>query len=237
MTDQTSYAVDAQTFARAWLSVALASGKDLTSPLLDKTVAIEAHADGVLLVATDRYVLLSAWVPRVEKNLAPPPEVSELPAETYVAADPDGRCRGLLNYVLDVQSREGAKPASIILDLGVTEPDDDPQGFFDGMDLQWVVMSYPNHERLRLGTVAGQWAQWRGLVAEFKGKRTWAIALNPEIVGRLAKLGRLHPGPLLWEFGGVERAAKLQIGGEETPLVSGVVMPVRYGFDDEDTPE
>ena len=37
--------------------------------------------------------------------------------------------------------------------------------------------------------------------------KTDAIALNPDLVARLVKLGKLHGSPLLWRFGGRDKAA------------------------------
>lgn len=59
---------------------------------------------------------------------------------------------------------------------------------------------------------------------------TYTAALNPDIVGRLAKLGKFHAAaPILWRFGGADQMAAVEVPGD--PAVTGVVMPVRWDFD------
>ena len=69
---------DAPTFARAWLCVRQATATKDDAAVLSKTVAVEEFDHGTRLVATDRYMLLTAWVPRLR-----PPE-----APDYRAAEP-----------------------------------------------------------------------------------------------------------------------------------------------------
>mgnify|MGYP002132855720 CR=1 FL=1 len=54
---------DVPNLARGWLSVAQASANDKDLPTLHRTIALEVFPNGLRLVATDRYILLSAWVP------------------------------------------------------------------------------------------------------------------------------------------------------------------------------
>lgn len=91
---------DAPTLARAWLSVAQASSSDKDLVTLDRTVAIEEFPTGVRLVATDRYVLLTAWVPDLGAYYEPrEPGLDEAPDRTVITKDSDGRGRGLLGYL------------------------------------------------------------------------------------------------------------------------------------------
>ena len=53
---------DAPTLAHAWLAVAQASSTDKDMPYLYRSVTVEEHPNGVRLLATDRFVLLAAWV-------------------------------------------------------------------------------------------------------------------------------------------------------------------------------
>lgn len=237
-----TYHLDALTLARAWLSVAQASGRDADVPLLHRTVALEAHRDGVRLVATDRYVVLHAWVPSADNDLAEPPDLSELPESTWVAADPHGRAKGLMAHLLKIHSDEEAKPGIVTVDLGVRAPDEGPQATFEGLETVWVVLTYPNHERLRLETIQQDFVSWRHPLASFQPVRTTAIALNPDIVRRLAKLGPLHGNAALrWHFGGPDKVALIEIGAQGVEPgdvhVQGGVMPIRWGFDEIEEPD
>lgn len=227
---------DAALLARAWLSVASVSGTDKETPLLYRTVAVEEFGDGVRLVATDRYAILHAWVPAAESDLADEPELADAPLRTVVAADVHGRAKGFLAHVLGRvtadEDEDIPKQTLIGLDLDVVEPDGDEPATFEGMDRAWVVLDYPGHERLRLGTVEGEWPSWRTVDATFKPQRTGDVALSPDIVTRLAKVAKWHPGPLVWHFGGAEKAARVEFG--TAVQVRGLVMPVRWGFGEDE---
>ena len=227
---------DAAQLAKAWLSVAFASGADKEVPLLNRTVAIEEFDFGVRLVATDRYAILHCWVPTATTDLADEPDLADAPIRTVVACDPHGRAKGFLAYVLAraIEDEDDAtKQLLVTLDLDVMEPDDDEPATFDGMDRAWVVLDYPGHERVRLGTVDGKFPSWRDIDASFTPKRTGDVALNAEIIGRLAKVGKFHGNaPLIWHFGGAEKAARIEIGTD--PHVHGLVMPMRWGFGEDE---
>ncbi len=225
---------DALHLARGWLSVAVASGKDGNRPALDRTVSIEEFAEGVRLVATDSYVILHAWVPNIEHIDDPEPGIDEAPIATAVAMDPHGRARGFLGYALALANAadDDAPPVEVRLRLGVTLDDpDDPTPAFDGMEPSFVLIELPEAERLKLMTYEGEYPHWRKLLPGFEPERTTAIALNPEIVGRLSKLGKINQGrPLLWTFGGENQMALVEVLDSD-PHVGGAVMPVRWDFD------
>lgn len=219
---------DAAQFARAWLSVAHASGKDDALPVIARTIAIESYLHGVRLVATDRYVLLRSWVPNTDTGIDDEPGIDELPDLTVIAADVDGRARNLLAYLLKQADDEDVETLHVRLILDETDYDPDAPTF-DGMDRLCVVIDYPGRERLRLPTRDGEFPDWRNIVDKFVAQRTTQIALNPDVVGRLAKLGKLHDNaPLLWNFGGEHKAALFEVRNSD-PALTGVFMPVRLG--------
>lgn len=221
---------DARSLARGWLSVAVASGKDSGRPALDRTMSIEAYPTGLRLVATDSYVLLRSWVPNIEHDLEPEPSLDEAPYATAVAMDPHGRGRGFLGHVLRLAAQENALPVEVRVSLGVVdEIDETDQGAFAGMEARYVVLDLPDQERLKLQSYDGSYPSWRGL--QFKGETTARVGLNPAIIGRLAKLGKVHKEAMLgWEFGGEVGAARLVVVGAD-PTCEGLVMPCRWDFD------
>lgn len=224
---------EALPLAQGWLSVAVASGKDSARPQLDRTVSIEAYPEGVRLVATDSYVLLHTWVPNIEHSLDPEPSLDEAPYATAVVMDPHSRGRGFLAYALGLAKAgdEDGPPVEVRLTLGVTEVDDSAEPSFEGMEATYVTLELPDAERLKLQTYEGDYPAWRRILPGFDPVRTESIALNPEIVGRLAKLGKLNDGrPIRWTFGGENQMARVEIHDSD-PLITGVVMPVRWDFD------
>lgn len=221
-------------FAQAWLSVAIASSPDKDRPALHRTVLIEQFAEGCRLVATDSYVLLTAWVPDDRHEFATEPALDEAPLAVGVARDPHGRGKGFMAHLLNLARSEETKldPPEIDVRLGVTDPERANAGTFEGMEAEFIVVEYPDHERLILPAYEGEYPNWRSVVPGFSPVTTEAIALNPEIVGRLAKLGKLNgeDNPLVWRFGGPDKMAQVEVAHSD-PFVHGVVMPVRWDFD------
>lgn len=221
---------DAATLARGWLSVALASGADDAVPALFRTLCLEEFSTGLRLVATDSYILLRAWVPGAHaEEFVPEPTDDEAPVSTTVVIDPHGRAKALLAHLLKLTSAKDALPEEVQLNAAASF-DDDPVPSLAGLEARWVTMEHPDHERLRLQTYEGAYPNWRKVLAGFESKKTSAIALNPELLGRLVKLEKFHAGaPLRWRFGGENRMALVEVPSE--PFVSGAAMPVRWDFD------
>lgn len=241
---------DAREFARAWLSVNVAAGKDL-NPVLDRTIAIELHArpgdrgiepaiDGARLIATDRRILLMTWVPTLDSYNAGPPPLDEAPYLDTVATDIDGRAASLCAYAVGLTSDDGYTVGDLELELAIDRhrPAGDPGQNGNGLPLpderRYVSLELPDVERVWLRQLVEDYPQWRRLVRQHVAKTTKAVALDPAVLGKLAKLAKYHPAelPLLWHFGGPDRTAWLELAGSD-PLVEGLVMPVRWSFDEQ----
>ena len=210
-------------FAVAWRSVALGWSKDKARPVLDHTIAVEVFEHGVRLVSTDSYVLLHTWVGADEYTGEAPP-ISERPISTVVAQDSYGRSIGLMAHVINIASDENAPRVDVVLGVGVM--DDDPF-VLAGMARPCVTLAVADQELLRLPLVESDFPDWRALLDGFTPVMTDAIALQPKLVARLAKLGDFHDNqPLRWQWGGPEGMALIDVVGSD-PFVSGLVMPVR----------
>lgn len=220
---------DAATLARGWLSVALAGGKDGDRPVLDRTVHIEQHAGGLRLVATDTQVLLHAFVPDLDHELDPAPGLDEVPIATATARDPYARGRGFLAHVLKLASGDDAEPIELRVRLNVLAGET-AQPAFVGMEAHQVVLEYPDVERQTLDVVEGPYPSWRRLL-DVRPVPTDRVALSPDIVGRLAKIGKVQPlARIGWTFAGEQRAARVEFIDSD-PFVDGIVMPCRWDFD------
>lgn len=232
---------DAPTFARAWLSVAQASGVEKDLPVLNRTIAIEEYVHGVRLVATDRFILLTAWVPNVDTDTDTEPQIDEAPDRTVIAADLDSRGKSLLNYVQALHSRaekdggyiEGSIPLRIMFDVRLPAGQDGDQSTLDGLEPLYTVFEVPDVEKVYLDVVQAEWLGWRTLVHGFVGEVTDKITLNPHMVERVAKVRRWSEGSLSWLFGGPDRVALVDFVDSD-PHVSGLVMPIRLLVDGED---
>lgn len=238
---------DALALARAWLSVAQASGADKNAPTLNRTIAIEQYPGGVRLVSTDRYVLLTAWVPDLDVT-AEEPALDEAPLRTVVAQDLDSRGKGLLKYLLklghwgkDTEVPYGGLECSIEFDVRLPiQPDEDQP--LDGMEATYVVLEATDVERVHLGVVVDDFPNWRDLLIGYTPLATDTIGIPLDRLARIAGIKSWARGPLSWQFAGPDKVAKVSTAvlQERDPAVTGLVMPARWKMigeaegDDED---
>lgn len=223
---------DAGILARGWLSVALASGRD-PYPVLDRTVHVEMYATGVRLTASDRYLVLTTWVPDLAHGAdEPAPDIDEAPMSSVAASDLHGRGKGLLEHLLKlVREQEDVETADPIeCRLAVTKANL-PEGVMalEGTDGQDLIIAHPEHSQESLPIVQGEFPNWRGMVAGHHSRSTQVVALNPYRLAAVAKLARYHPDecPILWNFGGSDYPAAIEVGNS-FPHVSGLVMPQKW---------
>ena len=223
---------DGPELAHAWLAVSAAAGADKKVPALFRTVLIEEYFDddaaGLLIYATDRFMLLKAWVPEVDG--CAPPTIDSMPRRIVVASDADRRANSLLGYVISLASREGDEyvhgDVEVRVDFDQRLPaGSDAQAVLEGMEPTYVVLTVPDVEKVYLEVVQAEPPDWRGLVADFVPEHTDHITVGAEIVERLAKVRKHASGRLVLGFGGVDRAALVEFEGSD-PHVSGIVMPI-----------
>lgn len=227
---------DARQIARGWLAVALAASDDRDRPQLFRTVHIEEHTAGLRLVATDSYVLLHAFVPNLEHDDTDYPALDEAPIATATAMDPHGRGKGFLGHVLKLATAyvDGMEPDPIDIRVNLNvaaSVRDAAQGTLAGLEARAVVLEYPGVERIELDVYDGGYPDVRySLEAAGVPAPTSRILLKPEIVARLAKIGKLHPAARIgWTWGGEDRPARLMMVDSD-PHIDGLVMPVRWDF-------
>lgn len=219
---------DALHLSRGWLSVALASSTDKDRPQLHRTVCVEHFDHGVRLVATDSYILLHAWVPELDSD-EPEPGRDEIPDAATIAIDSDRRALGFMQYLYALATADDAPRYEVTVHTAKLRAGDG-QGMFDGLAPDGIAIEFPGVEKVTLGAYDGGYPNWRKTLAGFAARKTDAVALNADRIGTLAKLGRLHTGPLLWRFGGRDQMALLDVGDSD-PHVGGAAMPVRWDFD------
>lgn len=217
------------TLAAGWLAVAQASANDRDLVTLHRTMALEVYPKGIRLVSTDRFVLLTAWIPDLRG--AEEPHVSELPDRIVVAQDSDGRGKGLLAYMLRLhRKKDGPLIPDSTIEFDVRMPDGmkpDEDTPLEGMEPKFVVIDVPDMERVWLPVIESDYPDWRPIVAGHQAEVTDAIALWPERLGRLGGVGNYAEGVILWTFGGADRVALVEWPSSE-PHVSGIVMPSRW---------
>lgn len=215
------------TLAAGWRSVALAASKDKDRPILNG-ILVEQYATGLRLVATDSYMVLHTFVPtlRAEADYDPEPTIDEAPITSCIVSDPDGRGRGLLAYAAQLEGKQLL--SEIRVDLGVIAQEDENNPSFAGMEARWCIVEVSERERVKLRLTEGEFPNWRALFVGHEAEETKQVALNLELLARLAKLPKITGrGVLGWEFHGETKSAAVSLL-DSFPYVSGLVMPCRW---------
>lgn len=210
--------------ATAWLNTSLATCEDDSRPVLYRTTLVEIYRTGVQLVATDSFMLLGAYTPTSTDDLTPPPGLDEKPDATYIVQDPDKRARALMAFVMTEAkaAEKEMRPFDVTLGVGSVEapevPTLDPTLDREGFTLE------TDSERLTLPIYAGEFPNWRALLARDTGDPTAAIDLSPTLLGRLGKL-KGAPGAVRMDFDGNTNIVHLSCPGHEGYLFGGL-MPI-----------
>lgn len=229
---------DGPMLARAWLSVAAAANqKDKILAQLYKAVTIEEFPDGVRLVATDRSVLLTAWVPDLDSYYdGEAPDRGTLPDRVTIAADVDGRARSMLGHILSLGNRideneyvPGQVRVDIEFDVRVPAGTGGAQPVLEGMDPTYVVLSSPDVEKVYVQTVeGGRGVDWRTALGSHAGAATSVARYDPELLERLCKVRSHAGGPLQLSLGGNRGTTRVHFVNSD-PMVHGLLMPAHEG--------
>lgn len=218
------------TLAKGWRSVALAASSDKARPILCG-VQVEQYPEGVRLVATDSYVLLSSWVPNLEaeRDLKPEPGMDEPPMATAIVLDPHGRGKGLLAHAQQLAVDDGID--EIRMDLRVVAVEDPDAPGFAGMEPRWCVIEVSERERVKLRLCEGEYPNWRRLLDGLTPQASERVALAPDLVARLATLGKIQKETRLgWTFTGEDKPVAVDLI-DSHPFVSGLAMPCRWDLE------
>lgn len=228
---------DAPTLARAWLAVGVAAATDKRDRALFsiyRTLAIEEFPTGIRLVATDRFMLLTAWVPD-EESTGRQPSVDEAPLRTVIAQDPDGRGRGFLGYVLGKSNSEdyidGDLLVEVTFDVRVPAGQNADQPL-DGLDPLYVRLDTKDVERVYLPVVVSEYPSWRNMLTGREPRRIHQIAVGPDRLEKLAKASKWQGGPIRWGFAGEDSPVRVTWPHSDSSL-DGVVMPAKTLTDEE----
>lgn len=220
---------DAQHFTRAWLSVFQAAGTDAKDSQFYRAIHVELHHHGVRLTATNRVLLLTTWVPALGEEDTDAPDIDAAPRSAIVAQDTGKRGVGLCKYVLPLSvADDRIEPLEMTVSVELAE-DEAGQGQlpFDDIEGELFVIDVTGMERIRLQLHGGAYPNWRPLLGAFVRRRMTGIALDPDVLARLAALKDWNSGPMVLESSGHNKAARVSIG--DGPVrIEGLVMPVKW---------
>jgi hypothetical protein len=202
--------------------------------VLGFSVHVELYDDGVRLTASDRYLLLTTWVPSLgaqDGELTEAPDDDEAPIIATTARDVFGRGVGLMAHLRKLTQTEDSPLIEVRLRVDKATGLADGVMALDGVDAKEVILEYPGAERITLPVFDGEWPSWRRLLSDHHRRKTDVIALHPGRLGALAKIGKLYDGkPILWTFGGRDQLARIEVA-ESFPFISGAVMPTAWLYE------
>lgn len=227
----------AMEFSRAWLNTSLASGKDRGRPQLFRTVLVEVFGDRtVQLVAADGSMLMvTACSTVADLDALNGPSIDEVPDESYVVIDPDGRMRTLMGWALrdaKTAEKDGTELEPVSVEVRSAESPLFPT-LAPELDRRVLVVT-TERERIECDLYDGPFVSWRPLLAGHQPAPTGNVMFASALLARFAKL-RDADGFVEFNLGGSDGAVRFSVDAE--PPVHGVLMPVAVApqnSDDED---
>ena len=219
--------VPAHTFSKAWQIASIASSDDKLFTALYRTINVEVFANqGLRLVATDSFMLARVFVPF---DMWDPnePDADELPDETFIVGDRDGRGLGLLRYVEKqiriMRRREDDPDIEGALSVSVVRVESNEQTF-DGMESRGLRLEWPGREVVVCPLVDDvTFPEWRKIGVQGEPLPTDELTFSPSILRRLGKMGNVYPGKVVkWTFNGAVGVVRFTLGEAQ-----GMLMPVR----------
>lgn len=225
--------LDGPDLARAWLPVAAAASVNRDDLALYKVTAIEVHPNGIRLVATDRRLLLTAWVPDLDHYYDSPPSIDEAPDRIVAAFDQDGRAKSMLGYILALQARlhtdlseYAPGEIEISLDFDVRLPAGSSEPTLEGLEPTYAVLSVPDTEKVYVQAYAAErFPDWRPLTEAHTLGTGSGVTMETDILERVAKT-RKHTGKaLVWQPGPTPQDAVRLVFTQSDPHVHGFVLP------------
>lgn len=230
--------LDGPLLARAWLAVATAASRDKNDPQVFKAMVIEEHPTGVRLIATDRLLTLSSWIPDLLHLYgagSDEPDIATLPDRVVIAADLDDLAAKMLRHILVVAGRIEKGDYTIgdievSIDFDAHVPPAGPAGF-EGMDPRHVVLRSPDVETVYVEIVETKPVDWRAAYDAHQPKPASDVMFNADLVERVGRVRRYAGDTVRLHLGGSTKPTRLEFP-ESDPDVSGVLTVKREKVDE-----
>lgn len=229
--------LSARRFALAWQAVQQAASTEPDLLPLYRTTLIERHIDGVMLVSTDRYLMLWAWVPEVGAGADDPeafrPDLDEVPLASVLVCDEAQLTRALMKHIkASTKPQGGGQPdrkAPIDLAVGTlgalaVEGDQPTLGSVFDDDRPAVVMASFG-AMTAAPIIAHDFPDWRPLAQAKPVKSASRVGLNAKYLARVGAIGVDENLAAVWlSFLGRSGGIAVDIPGD--PRISGRWMPL-----------
>lgn len=218
--------------ADAWLPVWCATSNDSQRPILHRTMCVEwFEGNGVRLIATNSYVLLTGWIGVTEHE--PEPHYDAKPDLVTVVPDADKRGLGLIKYAASCAKADKDPDGNYHrtkLAVGKPRSSRKTPALADELEQQVLVIGYEG-ETVELPIMEAEFPSWRTLLAGRTAEPVERLAVSPTVLDALAKTGREFTMRFSGEMGGV--SIETHAG---TPI-RGLYMPMSVGASVEDQQE
>lgn len=219
--------VPARGFALAWRAVIAAAGTDEDRQALYRTVLLELHPEGVVLVSTNGYLLLWAFVGHTELADADPmrPLLGQ-PIDQVLLRDASNLPAALFAYVTKHTALgQGVfdRDATLKLTRGSIEPHPDRPTLSPELDAPAVLAHYGT-EAVAIPIIEGvEFPNWRAALDTGPASGMRRIHLDADLLRALASVRTDDRGAVELEMLGRARGVNFTVPGR--PAIRGRLMP------------
>lgn len=147
--------------AYAWLNASVAQGQEPIDPMTYRTILVERFKNGIQVVSSDRRLVLGQFCPFLGDDLTSPPGPEELPIESIVVVDFEGRAVQLMKHVAKLHTRalkEGTEWPEVNFRIGTASIQ--PTLGSGELDQRVFIIDIGS-ERLILGEYESDFLDWR----------------------------------------------------------------------------
>jgi len=222
----TEVTMRARPFALAWRAVYQAAWRDPDSMLHD-SIAVEQYDDGILLYATNAYLLLWCWVPNEPGATQPnPDDLAERPpsSEAFLVRDVSGLGKALMKWI--ISSTKDSPGLDVFLSLSSMENDDQPT-LDPALDRVGLRLAFGD-ELLTVPVQDVGPPGWRSIYANLAGgKRTGKLGAGRYALDQLRRVAGVYvdeaEGVRIEPVANKEAMALLRLTYEGLPVIHGLL--------------
>lgn len=218
--------VCARRFAIAWRAVIGAASTDDQRGPIYRSVLIEQHDDGLLLVATNSYLMLYTWVGRDDANhLAGPPPIEDAPRAEIIVRDVSGLPAALFAHVAKNTKNAGVADRTTALELAVGRIEPHPDRPTLGAEVdQPALIARCWNEAVAIPIVEGNYPAWRSALSPGAARGSKRVRLDPDQLRIVANVRTDDLDAVSMTFLGADRGVDLCMPGD--PTIYGRLMPM-----------
>lgn len=225
--------VCARRFALGWRAVISAASDDDERQALYRTVLVEQHTEGLILVSTNTFLLLWTWIGRgdMAQELGPP-DLDEEPIASVLLRDTSGLPAALFGHIVKETKTKDSfdRNSEISLSLGTIAPHPDRPSLSPELDQAAVVARFWR-EAVAVPVIEGvTFPNWRDALDAGKATGVRRVGLDSDFLKLVASVRVDDRRAIDFEMLGAARGVNFTVPGD--PKVYGRLMPVAQPGDE-----